>query len=61
MRIVRKEEIFISIKENETWIRMQNLLEGVKREATNPQILEKVDRIQEDLFDLADYIEIEEE
>lgn len=45
MRIVRCEKIFLSQNEADTWTNFEQILDGLKRESENPNIVDLVSKI----------------
>ena len=61
MRIVKCERIFLSLKESNTWIELDNILSGIARETQNPNTEKEILKVQELLNDLWEEIEVEAE
>ena len=60
MRIEKKEVIYLSQKEADTWTKFTQILEGIKKESENPYILNTTSKIighMSDLWEEAEEIE----
>lgn len=45
MRIVKCEKIYLSQNEADTWVNFEQILDGLKRESENPNIVDLVSEI----------------
>ena len=52
MRIEKKEVIFLSQNEADTWTKFSQILEGIERESENPYILDLISEIVSHMSDL---------
>lgn len=57
MRIVKSERIVISINESNAFSLVDMILDGIIREANDPELLRKVENAQNALNDVYEYIE----
>lgn len=57
MRIEKREVIFLSQKEAETWTGFQQILEGIERNSNNQNVLYHVGEIMSHMLDLWEEIE----
>lgn len=57
MRIVKYEKIFLSQTEADTWEKFEQILEGLGREAEDPNLSDLVNKIQGLLYDLWEEVE----
>ncbi len=57
MRIEKREEIFLSQKEGNTWTEFQEILEGLERNSNNQNVLYHVSEILGHMLDLWEEIE----
>ena len=57
MRIEKKEMIFLSQKESNTWTEFFQILEGIKRESEDPYIIDQIDEILSHISDLWEEVE----
>lgn len=57
MRIERREMIYLSQKEADTWIKFSQILEGLERESENPYILDIISEIIGHMSDLWEEVE----
>lgn len=61
MRIIKREDICLSRKENDAFTFVDEILEGLLREADNPSLIDAIEKAQLALNDVYDYItEVEE-
>lgn len=52
MRIVKREVIFLSEKEADTWTKFSQILEGIEKESESPYILDIISEIVGHMSDL---------
>ena len=57
MRIIKSERIAISINESNALDLVDNILDGILREANDPELLRKIEFAQNALSDVYEYIE----
>lgn len=57
MRIEKKEVIFLSQNEADTWTKFSQILEGIERESENPYILDIISEIVSHMSDLWEEVE----
>lgn len=57
MRIEKKETIFLSQKEANTWIEFSQILEEIERESEDSYIIDHIDEIISHMSDLWEEIE----
>lgn len=57
MRIEKREMIFLSQKEADTWTKFSQILEGIERESENPYILDLISEITGNMSDLWEEVE----
>lgn len=57
MRIIKSECIAISVNENNALDLVDNILDGILREASDPELLRKIEIAQNALSDVYEYIE----
>lgn len=57
MRIEKREAIFLSQKEADTWTKFSQILEGIERETENPYILNIISEITGHMSDLWEEVE----
>ena len=57
MRIEKKERIFLSQAEADTWTEFNQILEGIERESENPYILDIIGEIISHMSDLWEEVE----
>lgn len=57
MRIEKREVIFLSQKEVDTWTKFSQILEGIERESENPYILDIISEIVDHMSDLWEEVE----
>lgn len=57
MRIEKREMIFLSQKEVDTWTKFSQILEGIKKESENPYVLDIIGKIIVNMSDLWEEIE----
>lgn len=57
MRIEKREMIFLSQKETDTWTEFQEILEGLERNSNNQNVLYHVSEILGHMLDLWEEIE----
>lgn len=57
MRIEKREAIFLSQKEVDTWTKFSQILEGIERESENPYILDLISEITGHMSSLWEEIE----
>lgn len=57
MRIEKKEMIFLSQKESNTWTEFFQILEEIKRESEDPYIIDQIDKILSHISDLWEEVE----
>lgn len=57
MRIIKSERIAISINESNALDLVDNILDGILREANDPELLRKIEIAQNALSDVYEYIE----
>lgn len=57
MRIEKREVIFLSQKEADTWTKFSQILEGIKRETESPYILDIISEITGYISDLWEKVE----
>ena len=57
MRIEKREMIFLSQKEADTWTKFSQILEGLKRESENPYVLDLISEIVGHMSDLWEEVE----
>lgn len=60
MRIVKCEKIFLSQKESNIWIELDNILSGIARETQNLNTEKEILKIQELLNNLWEEMEVED-
>ena len=52
MRIEKREMIFLSQKEADTWTKFSQILEGIEKESENPYVLDIIGEIIVNMSDL---------
>lgn len=57
MRIEKREVIFLSQKEADTWTKFSQILEGIEKESENPYILDIISEIIGHMADLWEEVE----
>lgn len=57
MRIEKREVIFLSQKEADTWTKFSQILEGIEKESENPYILDIISKIIGHMADLWEEVE----
>lgn len=57
MRIEKREMIYLSQKETDTWTKFTQILEGIERESENPYILDIISEIVGHMSDLWEEVE----
>ena len=57
MRIEKREMIYLSQKEADTWTKFTQILEGIERESENPYILDIISEIIGHMADLWEEVE----
>lgn len=57
MRIEKREVIFLSQKEADTWTEFSQILEGIEKESENPYILDIISEIIGHMADLWEEVE----
>ena len=57
MRIEKREVIFLSQNEADTWTKFSQILEGIERESENPYVLDIIGEIIVNMSDLWKEIE----
>lgn len=57
MRIKKREEIFLSQEEADTWTKFNQILEEMEREIENPDILDIIGEIISHMTDLWEEVE----
>ena len=57
MRIEKREMIFLSQEESDTWTKFSQILEGIERESESPYILDIISEITGHMSDLWEEIE----
>lgn len=57
MRIEKREMIFLSQNESDTWTKFSQILEGIERESENPYILDLINKIIGNMSDLWEEVE----
>lgn len=60
MRFVEREIIFLNENEMNIWVQYDQLLDSIRRGSSNIGTQRLVEEIQDLIFDLADYIDEEE-
>ena len=60
MKIVTREEIFLDENELSIWDRYDQLLDSMLAGSNDSEIIRLIQEIQSSMFDLADYINVEE-
>lgn len=62
MRIVLREEIILSKKENEAFDEVEKVLEGLQREVRDPTLANEIDHMLHHMYEIYEYItEVEKE
>lgn len=56
MRIVLREEIILSKKENEAFDEVEKVLEGLQREVRDPVLSREIDHTLSHMYKIYDYI-----
>ena len=59
MRIKKTEHIYLSDKEEQLWVDFVDLLQAIQRETEHHEIDTLIGEIEERLFDLSEFTEIE--
>ena len=59
MRIKKTECIYLSDKEEQLWIDFVDLLQAIQRETEHHEIDTLIGSIEEQLFDLSEFVEVE--
>lgn len=57
MRIEKREMIYLSQKEADTWTKFSQILEGIEKESENPYILDIISEIVGHMSDLWEEVE----
>lgn len=57
MRVEKREVIFLSQKEADTWTKFSQILEGIERETESPLILDLISEITGNMSDLWEEVE----
>lgn len=57
MRVEKREVIFLSQKEADTWTKFSQILEGIERETESPLILDLISEITGHMSDLWEEVE----
>lgn len=57
MRVEKREVIFLSQKEADTWTKFSQILEGIERESENQYILDLISEITGNMSDLWEEVE----
>ena len=59
MRIKKTEHIYLSDKEEQLWVDFVDLLNAIQRETEHHEIDVLISEIEEKLFDLSEFTEVE--
>jgi hypothetical protein len=59
MRIEKVEHIYLTDEDSQVWGDFVYLLMEMRRDTQNPKVESLIDDIQDKIFDLSDYVEVE--